>query len=61
MRECLFFDAYISEGQASLQIVSLPLLDIPGAKFDVSALEGKPCWVAVEDNFVKFVDWWRKD
>ena len=29
MRECLFFDAYISEGQASLQIVSLPLLIFP--------------------------------
>ena len=60
-RFALFFDAYLSEGLSSLQIVSLPdLPDIPGIAWDVSRLNGKPCWVIDEGNIVKFHSWWKE-
>jgi hypothetical protein len=56
----LFFDTAISEGHQALQCVELPEFDIPGLKLDVSALEGKPCWVEVSNSFIKFAGWWRE-
>lgn len=60
-RFALFFDAQLSEGLSSLQIVALPdLPDIPGITWDVSKLNGRPCWVVDEGSMIKFHDWWRE-
>lgn len=60
-RDALWFDAFLSENLCTLLIVPLPdLPNIPGIKWDVSALNGQPCWVREEDNIIQFVDWWKQ-
>lgn len=61
MRLSLFFDTYISEGRAAYQIVPLPEINIPHITFDVSKLEGQPCWVQVDGNFIRFVRFWNQE
>lgn len=58
-RLCLFFETYISECHAAMQVVQLPDTDIPGLRWDVSALEGQPCWVEVDASLIRFVGWWK--
>lgn len=64
LKTCLFFDAFTREGFCALQIVALPELpEIPGIKWDVSALDGKPCWVTSrpDDNILLFSRWWKEE
>lgn len=60
LKPALMFDAFVSEGYAALQIVPLPEVDIPGLKWDVSALEGKPCWVKLDKHMILFTRWWKE-
>lgn len=62
MKFSIFFDTYINEGRAAMQIVLLPELpNIPGLAYDASKLDGRPCWVEVneEARTIVFVDWWH--
>ena len=58
----LFFNTYISEGEAALQILGgtdAYNLIADSSVYDVKNLEGKACWVDVEDNLIKFVSFCR--
>ena len=59
-RPAVFFTTYVSEHLAASQIRDLPPVDIPGLKYDISALEGQPCWVVVDGPFIRFDGWWGK-
>jgi hypothetical protein len=63
MKPAIFFDAYMAENSASLQIVSLPdLPNIPGLAYNVDKMNGRPCWVEQDEkaNITRFVSWWNQ-
>jgi len=56
-RPILFFNTYIEEGMGALQILEVPqAMEIikQYQVFDVKDLEGKACWVDVEDDKIIF-------
>ena len=56
-KPCLFFDVYVSECIAALQILfgkDADKLLTDSRTYDVKQLEGKSCWVEVEGNTIKF-------
>ena len=57
---CLWFTMYISEGTASLQVISWDdAHDIVARFYDVRSLEGYPCWADVSvPGIAKFVRLW---
>lgn len=59
-RPVMFFSTYISECTAALQILSwdeaFKLLDQSQA-WDVKQLEGKSCWVEVDNGMIKFLEY----
>ena len=59
----LWFDAYESEGTASLQCIpataAISLIKKHGIR-NVADLEGRPCWVLHENGLVHFIDFWEK-
>jgi hypothetical protein len=69
MRDChapvLWFDVYISEHSAALQVFSwgeASRIITESQVYDVKTLEGKPCWVSVEGTvgrIIKFVRMWK--
>lgn len=59
-KPAIFFTTYITESHAAGQVFHLPTPDVPGLKYDVSALEGQPCWVIVDGPFIRFDGWWDR-
>ena len=62
-KPCLFFDSYITETTAALQILTGEDADEfikAYGVYDVSKLEGKPVWVDVGQNRVTINRAWRK-
>jgi hypothetical protein len=59
---CLWFDVYISEGTASLQVIPwADAHDIVGRVYDVRELNGFPCWMDVSTpGIARFVRLWDK-
>ena len=57
-RPILFFTTYVSEYVAALQIIpgdeALDIIQKSGV-YDIHKLEGKPCWVEVNDNIIVFL------
>lgn len=55
---CLFFDVYISDNTAALQVLTsthaYQAIRESGV-YDVRELEGKPCWVDVNGAFISFL------
>ena len=55
-RPCLFFETFVSECGAALQILygedALKFIEDYGV-YDVSELEGKPVWVDVKGNMIQ--------
>jgi len=62
-KPCLFFTVYITECSAALQVLgsdeALKVIADSGV-YDVKRLEGKPCWVTVENNTIKFIRVWKE-
>lgn len=55
----LWFDVYVSEGTGSLQVLSWDeAYEVLKSVEDVRDLEGKPCWVEVDGNLMKFKRLW---
>ena len=55
---CMWFSTYISEHEAALQVLSWEAAaDVikQYGTYDLKLLEGKPCWVDVEGNLIKFL------
>ena len=58
---CLWFDTYISEASAALQVLDWETArELVRKTYDVKELEGKPCWVEVDGNIIRFVELWSK-
>jgi hypothetical protein len=59
-RACLWFDTYITESSAALQIVTWEdAAKILAKVYDVKELEGRPCVVDVQGQIIKFVRLWQ--
>jgi hypothetical protein len=56
----LMFSTYISESSAASQFLDWETAgQICATVPDVRELEGKPCWVEVDGNLIKFLRLWR--
>lgn len=58
----LWFDAFVSEGTVALQVVAWPeAYNVLKQVYDVRDLEGKPCWVEVDQprHSIKFLRLWK--
>lgn len=58
----LSFEVYVAESSAALQIFSQPKADEiikASGVDDVRDLNGKPCWVRVGANTIRFEEMWR--
>ena len=61
---CLWFETYISESHAALQVITNPeeieRILIKAKAYDVKQLEGMPCWVETNDQLfggiIKFLE-----
>lgn len=57
---CMWFSTYISENVAALQVLSWEqakeLIKVSGMA-DAKTLEGKPCWVDVDNMTIKFIEY----
>ncbi len=55
---CMWFTTYTSEHEAALQVLSWKdaeaVIEAYGT-YDVNSLEGKPCWVELGDNVMKWL------
>lgn len=57
----LWFDMYISEGSCALWIIPIAeAADIIGRFDDIKHLEGKPCWVEVDNGIIRFLKLWDR-
>lgn len=61
---CLFFDTYVSEHGAALQVLTgdraIEVIRATGV-YDVKELEGRPCWVDTSDRgVIRFLRFWEK-
>ena len=58
---CLRFDTYTSESSAASQFITWEeAAKIVATVDDIRQLEGKPCWVDVEGNLIKFLRMWSR-
>jgi hypothetical protein len=56
---CLWFDTYISECSAALQVLSwddAKLVIEKAGVSDVGRLAGRACWVEAGNGFIKFIE-----
>ena len=56
---CLWFDTYINEHSAVLQVLSWAIAKDVLEKIsvdDVYKLNGKACWVEVDNGYIKFLE-----
>ena len=55
---CLWFTTYIDEHMAALQVLrgkEIEKILVDSNSYDVKELEGKPCWVQIDGNIIKFL------
>lgn len=58
---CLWFDTYISESSAALQVIPWDqAFEILKSTYDVKELDGRPCYVEVDGNMIRFLRLWSK-
>lgn len=56
---CLWFDTYVTEGTAALQVLFNPEADKvirASGVYNVRELEGKPCWVEDNQGMIHFLE-----
>ncbi len=57
----LWFTVYVSEASAALTVLSWDdAYKVLGHVREIRDLEGKPCWVEVDGNLVKFKRLWSR-
>lgn len=59
----MWFDAYVSESAAALQVLdverAVELIQAYGVE-DVAKLEGKPCWVHADGQIIRYDRPWKR-
>lgn len=59
-KPCIWFNTYITECDAALQILSwesaAKLIETAGV-YDARSLEGKACWVEEDNGLIRFVEY----
>ena len=61
-RPCLFFDTYVNESVAALQVFEGKEADRiikDSGVYNVNELEGRACWVQKKPGSIVFLEMWR--
>ena len=57
---CLWFSTYVTESSAALQVIDwTDAFELLKAVDRVEQLNGKPCWVEVDGNMIRFLRLWK--